>query len=355
MAILLLQIYFLFCFLILFYTIGYIFYQIYHKKYESRSVKQYMKIISKQSLTIQQFGVPEQEHVNWLSRRLKKVDQLIFFEKALTQLDGQANEIAAYLKFIEPVIIELTATYQGSNQMMQAYLAHFIARRSKGQWRAPIIYKRITAYLKEPTIYLRENVLLAACQQPDPKWIIEVLHFLTEHDLYHHPKLIQDGLLTYPFDAEKLIATLWRRHQTFQEPIVLGLIGYITIKSGDYKEVLFEKLTQDKIALEVKLQAMRYFKKNYYPKAEQELIRLISDKQDAIRIVAAFVLSSYSSEAVIASLKTALSDSNWHVRRNASLSLLAAAPSNKDISEVLTGSDRYAKEMLNYHLEVERR
>lgn len=314
-----------------------------------------MKTIVDQNQTIQQDGCLHKEHVDWLTKRLKKTNQLIFFEKALAQLDTQAYKNDIYLKHLEPTVIELVEYHQRSNQMTQAYMAYFIAKRSKGQWGATDIYRNLLSYLNEPTIYLRENVLLAMCQQNNPNWIVEVFLCLTRQNLYHQPKLIQDGLLTFPFDSEELIDTLWERHQTFQESIVLGLIGFITITSPNYKEVFYKKLIKKETTLEVKLQIMRYFKKHHYSKIEQELISLISDKQDAIRIVAASALGSYSSEVVVASLKKALTDSNWHVRKNASLSLLAITPTREDILEVLNGSDRYAKEMLSYHLDVERR
>ncbi|QMT19151.1 HEAT repeat domain-containing protein (plasmid) [Planococcus maritimus] len=355
MSVLLLQLYLLFCFLILLYTVSYIIYQQYYKKYESVSIERYMKMIVDQNQKVQEEGFLHKEHVAWLSKQLKKTNQLVFFEKALTQLDTKAYQNHAYLKHLEPVVIELAEYHQRSNQMTQAYLAYFIAKCSKGQWEASDIYRNLLSYLNEPTIYLRENVLLAMCQQKNPQWILKVLQFLTRQNLYHQPKLIQDGLLTFPFNSEELTDILWDRHQTFQESIVLGLIGFITIKSPNYKEVFFKKLVQKETTLEVKLQIMRYFKKHHYSKVEQELISLISDKQFAIRIVAASALGSYSSEVVVAALKKALTDSNWYVRKNASLSLLAITPTHEDILEVLNGSDRYAKEMLSYHLGVERR
>ncbi|MDJ0332942.1 HEAT repeat domain-containing protein [Planococcus sp. S3-L1] len=355
MSVLLLQLYLLFCFLILFYTVFYIIYQLYYKKYEALFIKRYMKMIVDQNHEIQQDGFLNKEHIDRLSKQLKKTNHLIYFEKALTQLDTQAYENDIYLHQIEPIIIELTAYHQDSNQMNQAYLAYFIAKCSKGQWNAPIIYSRLLSYLDEPTIYLRENVLLAMCQQPNSKWIVEIFLYLTRQNLYHQPKLVQDGLVTYPFDSEELINILWERHQEFQESIVLGLIGFITIKSPNHQELFYKKLIEKETRLEVKLQIMRYFKKHPSPKVEQELISLISDKQDAIRIVAASGLGSYSSEVVVSSLKNALTDSNWHVRKNASLSLLAIIPTQEDILEVLNGSDRYAKEMLSYHLDLERR
>jgi|GEM_PF-1066195 len=355
MSVILIYIYFIICFLILFYTIGYIVYQRYYQNHEARLIKQYVNLISDQHLMLQQVGCIDENHCLLLSKRLKNINQLIAFEKALNQLESKSDENTDYLMQIESTIIELTNYYQQLDQMKQAYLAYFIAKYGRGQWQSPSIYRILVSYLDNPTIYLRENVLLATYQQPEPKWIIKVLHYLTENELFHHSKLIQDGLLTYPFDCEELIDRLWEERQTFHPSIFLGLIGYITFKSDRYKETFYQMLQQEKVDLEVKASLMRYFKKHHLPKVEPLLIALASDEQDPIRIVAAYVLRDYPSKNVIATLKESLTDSNWHVRRNASQSLLAMNISEIDISDVLNGEDRYAKEMFRYHLQAERR
>lgn len=348
-------IYFTICILILLYTISFIFFRWYGQQREIKHVNNYVSIISKQQQILQDESFIERLHIQVLSKRLKSVNQLIAFEKALNQLEKSCS-ISPYLLQLEPVIKNLVIHYQHRDPMEQAYLARFIATyAAKGKWHEPFIYQTLISYLDHATIYLRESVLLATYQQPDAQWIIKVFHYLTENDLFHHSKLIQDGLLQYPYDGDALIDELWKYRDTYHQHILLGLIGFITYKSDRYKEVFYQLLKENDIDLEVKIRLIRYFKKHVYPKVESLLIQLSKDKQDEIRIVAVHVLSEYKSEQVITSLKNALVDANYYVRRNASQSLLVMGVSLLDVMDVLTGKDRYAKEMLRYQLRLEGR
>lgn len=347
--------YFAICFSILFYTIGFILYQWYDKQRQKKYIRNYHMMISEKQMLLLDEHYFERNHIKVLKDLLKKSNRLIAFEKALSQFED-TEQMSSYLKQLEPVIRYLVLEYQQRDQMEQAYLARFIAEfGAKGEWHHPLIYKTLVSYLKNATIYLRENVLAATYQQPDSKWIISVFDYLTENRLFHHSKLIQDGLLTYPYDSDRLIDELWEKHETFQEPIVLGLIGYITFKTGRYKEVFYELLQKDDVNIEVKIRLIRYFKRHPYPKVESVLIYLTKDKQDEIRIVAVHALSEYHSEQVVLTLKQALTDPNFYVRRNASQSLLSMGLSENDLIDVLHGQDRFAKEMLRYHLQAEGR
>lgn len=50
----------------------------------------------------------------------------------------------------------------------------------------------------------------------------------------------------------------------------------------------------------------------------------------------------------------AMHSPNWYVRYNASASLEAHGLSYEEMMDVLSGNDRYAREMLNYRLESKR-
>ncbi|RCW77049.1 HEAT repeat domain-containing protein [Saliterribacillus persicus] len=345
--------YLLICLLILFYTIGYIFYQRYDHHREERVVKNYKHMILEQQQAIVQGTYMKRDYRKPLLKELKKTKQLIAFEKALHQLDNENVSISAYLTQIEPVIKKLVTHYQEYDLMEKAYLARFIANYAKDSWQDPLIYRTLVSYLDHASIYLRENVLMATYQQSDPKWIIKVYQYLSENELFHHPKLIQDGLLSYPYDSEALIDELWKERQTFHEPIVLGMIGFITYQSDRYKHIFYDMLKEKQINLEVKIRLMRYFEKHHHPKVESLLISMVSDSQEPIRIIAVYVLRTYPSEKAIATLKKALTDASWYVRKNASQSLLAMHVSKSELLDVLTGHDRYAKEMLRYHIEEE--
>ncbi|WP_047983391.1 HEAT repeat domain-containing protein [Ornithinibacillus californiensis] len=347
-------VYFIICLLILFYTISYIFYQSYYDFREAHHIRKFTSMISDQHRLVRDSGYIDRNHRNLLSKRLKKTNQLIAFEKALNQLEkGDTTTNTLYLKQLEPVILELVIHYRFHDQMIRAYLAYFIATYAKDNWRDPFIFRTLFSYMDDATIYLRQNVLLAMYQQPDPKLISKAFHYLTENNLFHHAKLIQDGLLKYPYDYETLIDTLWKESKTFHLSIVLGLIGFITYRSDRYKDTFYRMLQEKQVDLEIKTRLMRYFKKHHDVRVEPLLVSMASDINPPIRIVAVNVLSEYPSEKVIATLNEALTDDDWYVRRNASQSLLAMNVSNLDDSDVLVSRVNDLEEVPHYHLSVE--
>lgn len=345
--------YFFVCLLILLYTVGYALFQWYDRGQQQKIVQKYVHLIVEKGQLCSEDRYTGRAHLEELYIQLKPTKQLIAFERALSQLKKENRDVTAYLIQIEPVIKNLTKYYQRRNQMEQAYFAWFIATHAKDRWQDPLIYQTLISFMDNSTIYLRENILQATYQQPNVKWIVHAYQKLTTNHRFHHPKLIQDGLLQFPYDDKVLMERLWDKRSTFHPSIVQGVIGFITYKSDDYKEAFYELLTKEQLDLELTTRLIRYFKNHHYPEMENLLQSMATDSEDTIRIVVAQVLSAYPSPTAIATLKEALKDANWHVRYNASQSLLKMDVSRMDVLDVVNGQDAYAKEMLHYHLHEE--
>ena len=63
------------------------------------------------------------------------------------------------------------------------------------------------------------------------------------------------------------------------------------------------------------------------------------------------VLASYPGDRTVAILKELLHSPNWHVRYNASQSLMALGLYYTDMIEVFEGRDRYAGEIMRYRFD----
>lgn len=331
------------------------FIQWYNGRRQQKSMEEYARLIMKSNQLCLVGGTIEAAELESLYRKLKPTRQLIAYERALSQFQKENKDMTAYLLQVEPVMKDLVFYYRRKNEMEQAYLAWFIATHAKDCWQNPIIYQTLISFMDHSTIYLRENILQATYRQPDVKWIVKAYEKLTIQNQFHHPKLIQDGLLQFPYDAETLIRELWDQRMVFHPSIVQGVIGYITYKSDSYKEAFYHLLTSESLDLEMQTRLMRYFKNHHYPKVENLLQTMVTDEQATIRIVAVQVLSSYPSENVKKTLKRALTDANWYVRYNASQSLLKMELSEMDVLDIVNGPDTFAKEMLHYHLSEEGR
>lgn len=63
-------------------------------------------------------------------------------------------------------------------------------------------------------------------------------------------------------------------------------------------------------------------------------------------------LAAYPGEHTVEVLKQALSDSNWYIRFNASKSLESFHLPYLEFSDIVEGGDRYAREILQYRLDM---
>ncbi|GEN57060.1 hypothetical protein GCM10012290_10620 [Halolactibacillus alkaliphilus] len=345
-------IYFFVCLLIMLFTIGYIVYQYYRRKTFKIRVVDFEALIKHQLNLIRQDLPVAKSHEGMLIERLAHVNQLTAFHAVLKeQVNDQA--LKTYKLAIESVIKKLVVIYEKRDDMQRAYLAYFISQHADGLWENPVIYRTLFRYLDQPNIYLRENVLKAFYQQQNPEWIARAFEVLSKQHLVHNQKLIQDGLLSYPYDKQTLIQVLINHYKSFNESVNLGVIGFVTYETDAYKDWFFELIQGSNLPLEIELKLCRYFKKHPDDRLKPYLFQSLKSHQVEKRIVAADVLASYCCDDVIQVLKAALNDPNWYVRRNASRSLLKTEVTMPDLLDVLTGKDRYAKEMLRYYLERE--
>ena len=82
-----------------------------------------------------------------------------------------------------------------------------------------------------------------------------------------------------------------------------------------------------------------------------EIMTILSERTTPI---SASALARYPGPRVIGALKKALRSSNWYVRYAAAASLEALHIDDTDLIEIVTGSDRYAREILLYRMKAKR-
>lgn len=345
-------IYFFVCLLIMLFTVGYIMYQYYRRRTFKKRVKLFKQIIDKQLAVIHDHRPLAEKHRAYLNDKLKHINHLTAYHEALLSYQDH-EDVTDYKRAVEPVMKQLAAYYEKRDDMEKAYFSYFVAKHAGGVWQDEAIYRTLFHYLDEPNVYLRENVLKALYQQRNPAWIAKAYETLSHQQIDHHQKLIQDGLMRYPYDKQVLMEELFNKRHDFSESILLGVIGFITYETDDYQQQFADWLQEKKVPLEVELKLYRYFKKYPTEQVKPHLLAALTAPQDEKRIVAADVLAEYCCDDVIQALKTAVSDPNWFVRRNASRSLLQTDVTIDDLMDILTGPDRYARAMLKYYLETE--
>lgn len=316
--------------------------------------------IEGQLFRISRGGSVEEKHIVWLQRKLSHISSLIAFDRVMEEWmtrDGQA-EIDEYRRQLQPVILHLAMIYRKRDNMQAAYFAYFLSRHKLHRHMSVDTVQRIlVGYMEKDSLYCRINALQALYQFGTAENIAEALIILDRSGSFFHEKILTDGLLSFTGDHEQLMGLLWERFEQFSDRMRLAVLNYIRFKSGDYCERMLAIMTDETADKELRLSAIRYFGRYEYQPALKPLLDFARDKDpvnweyEAISLTS---LASYSGEEVIRVLMDAMHSSNWYVRRNAAVSLESHDLDYTDLIEIVSGRDRYAREMMMYHLDARR-
>lgn len=349
MYILIMYLYLYTMFLMLAFSIFNYFYEIYIERKE-RKVKVRMKSeILTEIESLRRNSYLTKQHSEFLEKNLIKPKKLLIFEQSLSSLE-QNHNLIEYKSAIESLIYKTLLEYRKKQNIEKSMFAWFIAEQSKGVWEKDEIYSELITYLVETDIYLIENVLLCLYKQKNPKHIVDALKLISNLDINHHEKLIQDGLLLYDNPSEDLPKILFANKNLFSLDINLGIIGFITYKSNQFGEEFYKLLNKENLNLEMQIRIIRYFGKHYYPSVEFKLISFLQHQQEIIRSVTAKSLRNYKSEEVVKNLMKAMSDSDWYVRYNSTESLIILNTFNENPSLISDLKDNYAREMFEFQM-----
>lgn len=297
-------------------------------------------------------------HLNYLERTLRRSRNLAVFDQVLRPLvqDGSAPWVHAYLAQLQPVILSLALVYKKRETTQAAFFSYFLSRYMI-QSHLPIqtLQAVLLDFLRRENLYCRVNALQALCSFGSEEYILAALHVQDGGEVFLHEKILTEGLLSYTGDHTSLIRLLWEHLGSFSPRTRLAIVNYIRFRSGSYSDqmmALMQDETEDK---EVRLSAIRYFGRYPNPSALGSLLSFARD-EDPIRweyaTVSVSSLAAYREPEVLETLKGALHSPNWYVRYGAASSLEAQGVTYEDLMDIVTGDDRYAREMVLYRLEA---
>ena len=113
-------------------------------------------------------------------------------------------------------------------------------------------------------------------------------------------------------------------------------------------------LKNEKENNELRFSAIRYFEKFPSDDARPVLENLAENLEGRpweYQAIATSALKSYPGDVTFRILVKNLSSHNWHVRQNSAISCERLGYSYYDLINVFDGEDRYAREMMRYHLD----
>ncbi len=324
----------------------------------TRRCEEIEKKVESQLKAIRAGGTVAPEHLIDLQRRLRRINNLIAFDRVLKPIfEGNYEEIGkGYLRQIQPVILSLAVRYQKRDNMQAAYFSYFLSRyTAKRQMPMDSVQDILLEYVKKDNLYCRVNALQALYAFGNIEHIVTALRIQDDGKVFLHEKILTEGLLSFTGNHDELIRRLWKNLDTFSEHTQLAILNYIRFQTGVYAKEMFAVMQDETRGKELRLSAIRYFGRYFYEPALEPLLAFVLEKDPSYweyATVSASALARYSGERVIDALKEALHSSNWYVRYSAALSLDAHQVNYTDLIDVVAGNDRYAREMITYRLET---
>ena len=316
--------------------------------YSRRFIKIVQQVIEDRTVT--------EEHCKFLSQKLKKINKLMAFDKTLEELYAQNPEQTKdYIRQLSSVFTYLTLEYREKSEIQAAYFPYIIKKYKIFQGQPiGIVMDILLELVHSPSLYVRENALQAIYSIGSPECTMNALWILNESTYYHHPKMITDGLLNFSGDTKRLGNQLWEHFDRFSNRMQRVIVDYFRFSSPDHQERILELLTSQCVDDEIAYSCIRYLGKYAYPPAYPVLVGIVEKYQHDQWIytaITASALVNYPGDRTVAILKELLHSPNWHVRSNASQSLLALGLYYTDMIDVFEGRDRYASEIMRYRLD----
>lgn len=348
------------CLAMLLFNIVYLFVQNRRGRTLAGRVSAARAVISAQARQLEKTGALSQSHAARLRSGLQRLGRLLTFDEALTGFEKEhPAQAEAYLRAAAPVFTQLAPVYGRKESEQAAYFAYFLSRHpAAAQPASDALCESLLGYLRKRNVYCHVNVLQALYAFSSPDCLKKALDLVDESGVYIHTKILTDGLLTYQGRRDELNSMLMDAFQGFSPALQLAILNYFRFGRIADRDFFYRIMTDEAQDKELRLASLRYFAAAPDREAEQQLIAFASNDDPGAweyAAVAATALAGYPGEATNEALKKALHHRNWYVRKNAAQSLSRLGLHYHDLSEVLESKDRYAREMMMYRLEQNRR
>ncbi|MCI6467423.1 MAG: hypothetical protein MSA90_18415 [Faecalicatena sp.] len=349
------------CIAVLIYNIGYIFWD---RRKGKRLEKQSLDMVDKILMQIQKMtedGSLTEEGMSVLKRDLRKLERLRAFEYSLEKVKGRvsAEEYACYITGLRGVFLDLAFYYSRRDLIEKAYFASLIKKFGIDRGHAPYdgLMDFLVTLVIGPDVYARENALGALYSIGNQEAVLAAWEKMEDNGILHSVKLLADGLLGFCGDRHELAKLLFAHRAKFSGKLNLPVMQFIRFSDGGFQEEFLELLKKENEDKELRLEAVRYFRRYPYEPAREVLFNFLRYQEYIdweYAAMAALALSSYPGIDTQECLKQGLSAANWYVRFNCAQSLIYGlkVPQLR-LYDVYNGHDRYAREILKYVSELQ--
>lgn len=314
--------------------------------------------IEEQVRRMQQQQPIAQEHLQYLCRKLRRIRNLMALDETLDTLLVQAPQTTwKYIENLRPVFSRVAQENHYRGPMQLAYFAYVVCKyRILSGNPIPSIVELMMQLLEEPSLYCRENALQVIYSTGDYDCVLRALRLVDDNAHFHHAKLLTDGLLTFTADHQRLAQMLWERFESFSVSMQVVILDYIRFSGTRLNDALLQLLSDEERDDELRFACIRYFWRCPDSRAYPILLTFLEhpgERRWEYAAISATALASYPDERTILALKRAMNHSSWYIRFNASKTLESFHLSYQELGDVLDGNDRYAREILQYRMDMQ--
>lgn len=325
------------------------------KKLASNSIK-FEEVIRDEIETLKKGEPVLEKHKGFLLKKLDRTAGITAFDKALEKIYENEPELCEkYLVETFSVFEELTHRYISKDTLKIAYFPYILHKyKILKHYESERLVDALLNLLRSVNVYCRENTLKAIYSMQRPELVVLALKIIDKNLSFHHPKLICDGLFEYKGDKQILKDTLLQDFKGFSFQMRVNILNYFRFANVRCDHEMMLILKNEKENNELRFSAIRYFEK--FPSEDarpvlENLAENLEGRTWEYQAIATSALKSYPGDVTFRILVKNLSSNNWHVRQNSAISCEKLGYSYYDLINVFDGDDRYAREMMRYHLD----
>lgn len=315
--------------------------------------------IAQQTEALRAGGELAEDHVEYLGKKLVRINNLMVLDETLSVLaEYDPDAVQRYIEGVRPVFARLASSNPYRNPMHRAFFAYVVTKHRIVSHDGPAaVVQMMFELLADASLYCRENALQALYATGDRAVVLRAMRVIDQDGYFHHRKLIVDGLLAFAGDRRELAEVLWGEFESFSTEMQAVVLDFIRFSGCEMPDEMLSLLVDDDRDDELRFACIRYFWKRPDERAYPLLLALLKNQEGdrwEYAAIAATALSAYPGERTIVALKRAMGSPNWYVRLNASKSLEEFNLTYEDLGDVMDGGDRYAREILQYQLDMKR-
>ncbi len=294
-------------------------------------------------------------------KKIKRLGGLIALTGAIEKVRKMytEQEVNVFCEKLIPEFSNLCETQMKKSILFRVYFIYSMGIVFKGVGKvSDKIIDFLLVNLRANSIYCRQNVLATIYSFGEVEQVVRALRILNRNHDKYSSRLLGDGLVEFNGDKKLLAEKLLEHYDEFKPYLKLAVLNFIRFTQGGHNDMMLDILKSQQANTEMLIASIRYFGKykdeRARPIIEKYLIDEENERSFEISAVCATALANYPEGNTFELLKKCLSSSDWYIRLNASISLERLGFDYNEMSDILTGDDRYAREIAFYRLEQHR-